>query len=66
MWLFIVILARYKKEKKLKIDVINISLAGDHLYRKWLFTSLSLVMFLMVSYFVLYFFSRDVFDEILD
>ena len=35
-------------------------LAGDHLYGKWL----SLVMSLVVSYFVLSFFARDVLDEI--
>ena len=31
----------------------NVRSAGDHLYGKWLFTWLSLVMSLMVSYFVL-------------
>ena len=40
-------------------------LAGDHLYGKLLVTWLSLVMFMMVS-FVLFFFPRDVLDEILD
>ena len=39
-----------------------VRLAGDHLYGKWL----SLVMSLMVSYFALSFFPRDVFDETLD
>ena len=33
---------------------------------KWLFTWLSLVMYLMVSYFVQSFFPRDVLDEIWD
>ena len=34
--------------------MFNVRLAGgDHLYGKWLFTWLSLVMSLMVSYFVL-------------
>ena len=40
--------------------------AGDHLYGKWLFTWLSLVNSLMVSYFVLSFFPRDVLGEICD
>ena len=35
-----------------------------HLYGKWLLNWLSLVMSLMVSYFVLPFFPRDVLDEI--
>ena len=30
--------------------MLNVRLAGDHLYEKWLFTWLSLVMYLMVSY----------------
>ena len=33
--------------------MFNGRLAGDHLHGKWLFTWLSLVMSLMVSYFVL-------------
>ena len=41
-------------------------LAGDNLYGKWLFTWLSLVMSLVVSYFVLSVFPRDVLDEIGD
>ena len=44
--------------------MFNIKLADDHLYGKWLFTWLSLVMYLMVFYFVLSFFPRDVIDEI--
>ena len=44
----------------------SVRLAGDHLYRKWLFNWLLLVMSLMVSYFVLSFFPQDVLDEILD
>ena len=44
--------------------MFNVRLAGDHLYGKWLFTWLSLVMSLMVSYFVLCVFPRDVLDEI--
>ena len=43
----------------------NVRLTGDHLYGKLLFTWLSLVMSVMVS-FVLSFFLRDVFDGILD
>ena len=35
--------------------MFNVRLADDHLYGKWLFTWLSLVMSLMVSYFVLSF-----------
>ena len=41
-------------------------LASDHLYGKWLFTWLSLMMSLMVSDFMLSFFPRDVLDEIWD
>ena len=41
-------------------------LDGDNLYGKWLFTWLSLVMSLVVSYFVLSVFPRDVLDEIWD
>ena len=44
--------------------MFNVRLAGDHMYGKWLFTWLSLVMSLMVSYFLLSFFPQDVFDEI--
>ena len=44
--------------------MIKIRLVGDHLYGKWLFIWLSLVMSLMVSYFALSFFARDVLDEI--
>ena len=44
--------------------VFNIRLADDHLYEKWLFTWLAVVMSLMVSYFVLSFSSRVVLDEI--
>ena len=39
---------------------------GDHLFGKWLFTWLSLVMSLVVSYFVLSLFRRDVLNEIWD
>ena len=46
--------------------MFNVRLAGDHLYVKWLFTWLSLVMPLVVSCFVLSFFPRDVLDEIWD
>ena len=45
--------------------MLNVKLAGDHLYGKWLFTWLSLVMSLMAS-FLLSFFPRDVLDEIWD
>ena len=44
--------------------MFNVRLAGDHLYWKWLFTWLSLSIFLIVSYSVLSFFQRDVLDEI--
>ena len=44
--------------------MFNVRLADDHLYGKWRLTWLSLVMSLMVSYFVLSFFLLDVFDEI--
>ena len=46
--------------------MLNVRLAGDHLYGKWLFTLLSLVMSLMVSYFVLPFHPQDILDEIWD
>ena len=45
--------------------MFNIRLAGDHLYGKLLFTWLSLVMSLTVS-FVLSFVPQDVLDEIGD
>ena len=44
---------------------LSFRLAGDHLFGKLLFTWLSLVMSMMVS-FVLSFFPRDVLDEILN
>ena len=40
--------------------MLNVRLGDDHPYRKWLLTWLSLVMLLMVSYFVPSFFPRDV------
>ena len=43
--------------------MFNVRLASDHLSGKWLFISLLLLMSLMVSYFVLSFFPRDVLDE---
>ena len=46
--------------------MFNVRLASDHLYGKWRFTWLSLVMSLMISYFVLSFFPLDVLDEIWD
>ena len=45
--------------------MVNVSLAGGHLYGKQLFTWLSLVVSLMAS-FVLSFFPLDVLDEIWD
>ena len=45
--------------------LLNVRLACDHLFGKLLFTWLSLVMSMMVS-FVLSFFPRDVLDEILN
>ena len=47
-------------------EMFSVWLVGVHLYGKWLFTWLSLVMSLMVSYFVLSFFPRDILDEIWD
>ena len=44
--------------------MFNDRLASDHLYRKQLFTWLSLVIFLMVYYFVLFLSPRDVLGEI--
>ena len=46
--------------------MFNVRLAGDHLNGKWLFTWLSLVMSLVVSYSVLSFFQGVVLDVILD
>ena len=43
---------------------MSVKLPGDHLYGKWLFTWMPLVMSLMVSYFVPYFFSREVLDRL--
>ena len=43
----------------------DVRLAGDHLCGKLLFTWLSLVVSMIMS-FVLSFFPRDVYDEILD
>ena len=45
--------------------MLNVRLAGDHLYGKLLFTWLSLVMSMVVS-FVLSVFPRGVLDEILN
>ena len=46
--------------------MLNVRLAGVHLYGKQLFTWLSLVVSLMASLFVLSFFLLDVLDEIWD
>ena len=46
--------------------MFNVRLADDHLCGKWLFTWLSMVVSLMVSYFGLFFFPRVVLDEIWD
>ena len=46
--------------------MFNVKLAGDHLYGKLLFTWLSPVMSLIVPYFVLSFFIRDILDDIWD
>ena len=51
--------------KMSKNSLLNVGLAGDYLYGKLLFTCLSLVMSMMVS-FLLFLFPRDVLDEILD
>ena len=45
--------------------MLNIRLAGDHLYGKLLYTCLSLVISMMVSFSAVLF-ARDVFDEIFD
>ena len=44
--------------------MFNVRLAGDYMYGKLLFTWMSLVMSLIVSYIVLSVFPRDVLDEI--
>ena len=46
--------------------MFDVRQAGGHLYGKSLFTWLSLLVSLMVSYFVLSFFPRDVLGEIWD
>ena len=46
--------------------MLNVRLAGGHLYGKQLFTWLSLVVSLMASLFVLCLFPLDVLDEIWD
>ena len=43
----ILVIYKYKNRKKL---LLNVRLAGDHLYGKLLFTWLSLVMSMMVSF----------------
>ena len=45
--------------------MLNVRLTGDHLYRKTLYTWLSLVMSLMASFYAVIF-PRDIFDEIWD
>ena len=46
--------------------MFNVRLAGDYLYGKLLFTWLSLVMSMIVSFYVVFFLPRDVLVEILD
>ena len=46
--------------------MIYIRPAGDYLYGKWLFTWLSPMMSLMVSFCAVFFFQWDVLDEICD
>ena len=46
--------------------MFNVRLADDHPFVKWLFIRLSLVISLMVSYFVLFFFLLDVLYAIWD
>ena len=46
--------------------MLNVTLAGDQLYGKYLFIWLSLVMSLMASFVLSFFSRRDVLDEILD
>ena len=46
--------------------MFNVRLDGDHLYGKWLSAWLSLVISLIVYYFVLSVFPRDVLGEIWD
>ena len=45
--------------------MLNVRLAGDHLYGKLLFTWLSLVMSVMVS-FCIVLFPRGILDEVFD
>ena len=46
--------------------MFNVRLAGDNLYGKWLFAWLSMLMSLIMVYFELSFFQRDVLNEILN
>ena len=46
--------------------MLNVRLAGGHLYGKQLFTWLSMVVYVMASLLVLSFFPLDVLDEIWD
>ena len=46
--------------------MFNVRLASDHLYGKLLFTWLSLVMSMMVSFCAVFFLPRGVLDEILN
>ena len=51
------ILILRQRNQCLKLEnILNVRLAGDYLYEKWLFTWLSLGMSLLVSCFVLSFF----------
>ena len=52
-----------QNRKQIKIDV-EFLVSGDHLYGKLLFYWLLLVMFVVMSCFMLSFFLRDVLDEI--
>ena len=62
--LFIVLLVIYKYRNRQK-KMLNVRLAGDYQYGKLLFTWLSLVMSLMVSFCAVVF-MRGVLDEIWD
>ena len=47
-----------------KNGIFNVRLTDDHMYGKWLFNWLSLMISLIVSYFVPSLFPRDDLDEI--
>ena len=59
MWCVVILFfVLIRKKRKYVKKMFDVRLAGDHLFGKWLFTWLLLVMSLIVSYFVLSFFQE--------